>query len=46
MLFSVQNDWHDLQTRLDLSSIKTVNVPHRGRCFGIVIEHKEGWSIV
>ncbi|GJJ16137.1 hypothetical protein Clacol_010417 [Clathrus columnatus] len=42
----VQRDLQDLEVKLDLAYIRSVNVPHRGRCFGLVIKHKEGWSIV
>lgn len=46
MSADVRRDCGDLEAKLDVSSIKTVIVPHRGRCFGIVIKHREGWSIV
>ena len=36
----------DLQSELGLASLATVDVWHRGRCYGIVVEHREGWSIV
>ncbi|TFK75060.1 hypothetical protein BDN72DRAFT_758625 [Pluteus cervinus] len=31
---------------LGLESFETVDVPHRTKCYGVVIKSKEGWSIV
>ncbi|KAG6896461.1 hypothetical protein C0992_008112 [Termitomyces sp. T32_za158] len=35
-----------LREALGLESINTVDVRHRTRCYGVVIRHKDGWSIV
>jgi ribonuclease Z len=40
------NAIRDLQSNLGLMSIVTVEVRHRGRCYGIVVKHQDGWSIV
>ncbi|KAF8579988.1 Metallo-hydrolase/oxidoreductase [Ramaria rubella] len=36
----------DLKSILGLASITTVEVWHRGRCYGLVIKHIDDWSIV
>lgn len=30
---------------LGLTSLETVGVSHRGPCYGIVLRHKDGWSL-
>ncbi|KAG6877546.1 hypothetical protein C0993_006239 [Termitomyces sp. T159_Od127] len=35
-----------LREALGLESINTVDVRHRTRCYGVVIKHRDGWSIV
>ncbi|KAF8506255.1 beta-lactamase-like protein [Gautieria morchelliformis] len=40
------NAIRDLQSNLGLVSIVTVEVRHRGRCYGLVLKHRDGWSIV
>ncbi|TFK39749.1 hypothetical protein BDQ12DRAFT_734488 [Crucibulum laeve] len=35
-----------LCTTLGLESLDTVDVYHRARCYGCVIKHKDGWSLV
>ncbi|KAF8329413.1 uncharacterized protein EI90DRAFT_1391010 [Cantharellus anzutake] len=36
----------ELKGSLGMSSVQTVDVQHRGPCYGIVFKHIEGWSIV
>jgi ribonuclease Z len=35
-----------LRQTLGLERITTVEVSHRTKCFGIIFQHEEGWSIV
>jgi hypothetical protein len=37
----------EVKELLGLTKLETVRVDHRGvRCYGIVIGHREGWSVV
>ena len=50
-LLASEKDFADVrfQQRLDnsgLTSMRTVLVEHRARCFGLVLEGREGWKIV
>ncbi|TDL24665.1 hypothetical protein BD410DRAFT_745395 [Rickenella mellea] len=36
----------ELRKQLGLRTFKTVNVAHRVKCFGLVMEHDDGWSVV
>ncbi|KAG9016669.1 hypothetical protein FRB90_002586 [Tulasnella sp. 427] len=35
-----------LKATLGLDSIEAVDVEHRVQCFGLVVRHKDGWSVV
>ncbi|TFY69819.1 hypothetical protein EVJ58_g184 [Rhodofomes roseus] len=36
----------DLKSTLGLKHFRTVDVEHKTKCYGAVIEHRDGWSIV
>jgi ribonuclease Z len=36
----------ELKSLTGLEEITTVEVKHRGPCYGIVVKHTDGWSIV
>jgi hypothetical protein len=46
LLSSSQRSSEDLCRSLGLERITTVDVFHRTRCYGLVLKHKDGWSIV
>lgn len=35
----------ELETDLQLESIKTASVDHRTLAYGLVVRHKDGWSL-
>ncbi|KAF8504184.1 beta-lactamase-like protein [Hysterangium stoloniferum] len=45
-LQSSQSAMRDLTSSMNLLSMETVDVWHRGSCFGFIIKNAEGWSLV
>lgn len=36
----------DMLAALGVETLRTVMMEHRCRCFGLVMKHRDGWSIV